>query len=303
MIKKTFCFIFSLLLTLNCLSVFAEKNVLGENISYRTEGSVLYIEGKGDMALTYDYIPEIPWYNIRNDFDTVIIGEGITSIGEGAFSSFSNLKTIKFPETLKKISHSAFISCTSLESVTLPKRLTSIEGGAFAGCENLKSIVIPGSLDFISSDVFFNCFNLKITGISGSYAEKYASERGIPFDASLQASSEIMVKLNGEFLFFDQPPVIVDDRTLVPFRTIFESLGATVEWVSSERKVLAKRGDTEISLIIDSNILNKNGAETKIDAPAKIVNDRTMVPARAVSEALGAMVDWDSVTRTVIIKD
>ncbi len=303
MIKKSLCLIISLIMILSHTSIFAEKKVLSDNITYRTDNSVLYIEGSGDMVLSYDYIPEIPWYDIRNDFDTLIIGEGITSIAEGAFSSFSNLKTIKFPETLKKISHSAFISCTSLENVTFPNRLTSIEGGAFAGCESLKSITIPGSLDFISSDVFFNCFNLTITGIEGSYAEKYAIERNIPFDASLPSPSEIMVKLNGEFLFFDQPPVIMDDRTLVPFRTIFESMGATVEWVAAERKVLAKRNDIEISLIIDGNILNKNGEEITIDAPAKIVNDRTMVPARAVSEALGAMVDWDPVTRTVIIDD
>lgn len=303
MIKKTLCLIISLIIILSSTSVFAEKEVLSNNISYRTENSVLYLEGFGDMSLSYDYIPEIPWYSSRNDFDTIIIGEGITSISEGAFSSFSNLKTIKFPSTLKTIRHSAFISCTSLEEVILPGRLTSIEGGAFAGCESLKNITVPGSVDFISSDVFFNCENLTIIGIPGSYAEKYAEERNIPFNGSLSASAEILVKLNGEFLIFDQPPVIVDDRTLVPFRTIFESLGASVDWIAEERKVVAVRGDIQISLIIDSNILNKNGEEIKIDAPAKIVNDRTMVPARAISEALGASVDWDPVTRTVIIDD
>lgn len=303
MIKKTLCLIISLITILSSASVFAEKEVLGNNISYRTENSVLYLEGTGDMTLSYDYIPEIPWYSIRNDFDTIVIGEGITSIAEGAFSSFSNLKSIKFPETLKTIRHSAFISCTSLEQVVLPNHLTSIEGGAFAGCEALKSIVIPGSLDFISSDVFFNCENLTIIGIPGSYAEEYAKERNISFDGSLLASSEILVKLNGEFLTFDQPPVIIDDRTLVPFRTILEALGASVNWIAEERKVLANRGDIQISLIIDSNVLTKNGIDTEIDVPAKIVNDRTMVPARAISVALGAAVDWDPVTRTVIIDD
>lgn len=302
MIKKILCLIISLLCLSSSVSVFAQEDALGDNLNYKIEGSALYIEGTGDMVLTYEYLTQIPWYSDKDKIDTLILGEGITSVAEGAFSAFSNLKTVSFPSTLQKISHSAFISCMSLESIVLPKRLTRIEGGAFAGCENLKTVTIPGSVDFLSSDVFFNCFNIKIIGIPGSYAEKYSNERNITFEGSLSAD-EIMVKLNGKFLFFDQPPVILDGRTLVPFRSIFEALNAEVNWIPEERKVTAKRGDISVSLVIDTNVLNKNGVDTKIDVPAKIVNDRTMVPARAVSEALNAFVDWDPVTRTVIIED
>ena len=302
-VRATFCLMLTAIVLSGCFCAFAEDKVLGDNITYKVEGTTLTLEGSGDMSLSYDYLTEIPWHNDGKNIETLIVGEGITSIAEGAFSAFTKLQTVVLPETLQVIGTSAFISCTSLEELIIPTRVTKIGVGAFAGCENLETVIIQGGVENISSDAFYDCPYVMIVCIKNSYAHKFAEERNIVFDSSLLPSSEILVKLNGKFLFFDQPPVIVDDRTLVPFRTIFEELGAEVNWIAEERKVLASRDGIEISLVIDSNTLIKNGEEITIDSPAKIVNDRTMVPARAVSEALGAMVDWDPVTRTVLIDE
>ncbi len=112
---------------------------------------------------------------------------------------------------------------------------------------------------------------------------------------------EIQIIVDGVKVEADVPPVIVNDRTLVPVRAIFEALGATVTWDGTTRTVTAVRGADTVQLVIDSNILNKNGTEIEIDVPAKIMDDRTMVPARAVSESFGADVKWDGATRTVAI--
>ena len=201
------------------------------------------------------------------------------------------------------IGPSAFLSCEALEEVILNDRLTKIESGAFAGCELLKTISIPGNVYEISGDAFYNCFDLTIQGIAGSYAEEFAAEHNIPFDASRPLPPDIMVTVNKDILVFDQPPVIVNDRTLVPLRAIFEALGAVVEWDAETRTVTARRGDDTLSLVIDTNIINKNGTAIEIDVPAQIIGDRTMVPVRAISESLGASVDWNANTRTVIIDD
>lgn len=99
----------------------------------------------------------------------------------------------------------------------------------------------------------------------------------------------------------DVYPKIENDRTLVPMRAVFESLNAQVFWDEQSYTVTAKKGDTTISLAIGSNTLYKNGEEIYVDVPAKIENDRTLVPLRVVSESLNCRVDWDGENRIVNI--
>jgi len=112
---------------------------------------------------------------------------------------------------------------------------------------------------------------------------------------------EIRVVIDGKNQIYPQPPVIVNERVLVPLRGIFESLGATVNWESSTQPVTAIKGSTTISLTVGSTVAYKNGVPIILDVPAQIVNERTMVPVRFVSEALGCQVDWIDSKRTVSI--
>ncbi len=112
---------------------------------------------------------------------------------------------------------------------------------------------------------------------------------------------EISVYVDGQKLSFDQPPVIRDDRTLVPLRAIFEAMGAEVSWDAETRTAIAKRGSDNVSIQIDQKQLIKNGDSIELDVAACIINDRTMVPARAIAEAFGANVGWDGTTKTVTI--
>ncbi len=116
-------------------------------------------------------------------------------------------------------------------------------------------------------------------------------------------AQDITVTVNGNAVSFDQPPIIQDSRTLVPLRAIFEAMGASVEWNGETKTVTANRGSDTVSLTIGSNTLYKNDETVTLDVPAQIVNDRTLVPARAVAESFGAFVDWNSETQTVIITD
>ncbi len=113
--------------------------------------------------------------------------------------------------------------------------------------------------------------------------------------------TEISVYVDGQKLSFDQPPVIRDDRTLVPLRAIFEAMGARVDWDEQTRTATAKRGTDEVSIGIDQKQLIKNGNTIELDVAACIINDRTMVPARAIAEAFGADVGWDQATKTVTV--
>ena len=114
-------------------------------------------------------------------------------------------------------------------------------------------------------------------------------------------NDKIKITLNGTELSFDQQPIIVNDRTMVPVRAIFEALGYDVSWDKSKQEVVANGSRGTIVISIGSNYMSVNGNSTYIDSPAIIVNDRTLVPARAISEAAGCSVSWDENTRTVSI--
>ena len=121
---------------------------------------------------------------------------------------------------------------------------------------------------------------------------------------SVSAFAEIPIRIvvGGEKLVTDVNPVIVNGRTLVPLRAIFEALDATVEWNNDTRTVTATKDDTVISLTIGEDVMKVNSADVKLDVAAQIVDDRTMIPVRAVSEALDCVVEWNNDTRTVRIK-
>ena len=114
---------------------------------------------------------------------------------------------------------------------------------------------------------------------------------------------DISVALNGQSISFEQPPIMENGRVLVPLRTIFEALGATVEWEPSTRTVTSKRGNTTVKLTIGNNKLYKNGSAVTIDVPARLVSDHTMIPVRATAEAFGATVEWNDDSKTVTITE
>lgn len=113
--------------------------------------------------------------------------------------------------------------------------------------------------------------------------------------------SLVTVKVANSELEFDQPPIIVEGRTLVPFRAIFEALGANVEWNAENREVIGTRGDNIIKMSIDNPVIEINGERVTLDVPAQIVNSRTMVPIRAISDGLDETVKWNPNTKTVEI--
>ncbi|MDY3928659.1 MAG: stalk domain-containing protein [Clostridia bacterium] len=112
---------------------------------------------------------------------------------------------------------------------------------------------------------------------------------------------DIKVTVNGEYIEFDQPPVIIDDRTMVPVRKIFEKLGAEVKYDEKTSTVYASKTGFELSMRIGDDKYILNNTEKYLDVPAMIINDRTLVPVRAVSESMDCNVEWDNSKRTVVI--
>ncbi|MDP3486560.1 MAG: DUF3798 domain-containing protein, partial [Bacillota bacterium] len=118
---------------------------------------------------------------------------------------------------------------------------------------------------------------------------------------SAQASA-IKLMFDGRYITMDVPPIIQSGRTLVPFRLLFEALGASVGWNEATKTVTGTKGSTTVSLVIGSTNATVNGQAVKLDVAPTIMNGRTLVPVRFVSENLGADVTWVPSQNVVVVR-
>lgn len=133
-----------------------------------------------------------------------------------------------------------------------------------------------------------------------SVARKKLTGTGIEFKP-LVLNDWITVVVDGDYLIFEQPPVIVNGNTQVPMRAIFEKLGSEVLWNAGDKSVTANKGATSVWLQIDNSTAKIKNQEQTLEAAPRMVNGNTMVPLRFVSEALGASVQWDDSKKTITI--
>ncbi len=155
----------------------------GNNLSWMLDSTgTLTIFGSGGMSDFPTYSGP-PWYDSTDDIKSVVIREGVTSIGLGAFYECSNLISVSIPSSVdsignmafygcsslprinipigvKSIRNATFMGCSNLVNVNLPSGITSIEDLAFSGCSNLTSIEIPSGVTFIGESAFYGCDSL-----------------------------------------------------------------------------------------------------------------------------------------------
>ena len=138
----------------------AETGTCGENLTWTLDDAgTLTISGTGAMD---DYSGEspAPWYSYRKNIQSVVLEDGVTTIGKDAFTHCESLSSIAIPNSVTSIGDWAFYGCSSLSSITIPEGVTTIGNRAFHYCTNLSSISIPNSVTSIGGAVFANCTSL-----------------------------------------------------------------------------------------------------------------------------------------------
>ena len=189
-------------------------NLGGANINYAGitwtyNNGTLTISGTGDVD---DYNnSSAPWYDHRYDTTKIVVSNGVTGIGEGAFCYFTELTSVSLPGSLKSIGAYAFRGCSSLKSVVIPDSVTSIgesafyrctalttatvsnsvsmiSYGTFMSCENLISVTIPNSVKSIGEKAFYNCGSLTDVYYKGSTAQWNAVMVGLDNDSLQNAN-------------------------------------------------------------------------------------------------------------------
>ncbi|MCD8238016.1 MAG: copper amine oxidase N-terminal domain-containing protein [Clostridiales bacterium] len=127
----------------------------------------------------------------------------------------------------------------------------------------------------------------------------------LALNVSADEYTEVSLYIAGQEVVTDQPAVIVDNRTMVPVRVIAESIGCLVDWDETTKTVTFTQNGVVASMVIgETSASIAEGdvvSEVEIDSPAVIINSRTMVPVRFISELFGCEVDWNAATKTVSI--
>ena len=181
--KKFVSLLLSAILVVSCLSMITvsatsvvDSGTCGENLTWTLDSEGTFtISGTGKMN-NYYYYGDVPWYMGESDIKAVNVEEGVTSIGDYAFSYCSSLTSVEIPDSVTSIGDCAFCACSSLTSVSIGNSVTSIGVCAFFACSSLTSIEIPDSVTSIGDSAFDNCSSLtsieipdSVTSI-GSYA-------------------------------------------------------------------------------------------------------------------------------------
>ncbi|HJI91482.1 MAG TPA: leucine-rich repeat domain-containing protein [Oscillospiraceae bacterium] len=220
--KKVISIFLSLAMLLSIVSVvdfsaFADVKTgkCGDNVIYSldTETGVLTISGKGNMInyndYDYDNYGNNPFYYRRSNIKTVIIKNGVTSIGDYTFYYCKSLISVTIPDSVTNIGDSAFYYCTRLTSVTIPNSVTNISGYAFYYCTNLTSVTMGNSVTNIGQDAFCECTSLTSITIPNSVT---SIGSGV-FDGCCFTSDNFVNNSNVKIDSFSKPTIVdTDDK-------------------------------------------------------------------------------------------
>lgn len=163
------------ILPVNAITALAANDSCGANLTYKLTSNTddpntytLTIDGEGAM---YDYsnsYTTVPWDAQKSGITSVVIGNGVTSIGDKAFEDCSALKSVSGMKDVTSLGKWAFYKCTSLESFAIPSGVKSIPDCLFYDCSKLNSVTIHDQVVSIGSAAFFGCSILKTLSIPDS---------------------------------------------------------------------------------------------------------------------------------------
>ncbi len=120
----------------------------------------------------------------------------------------------------------------------------------------------------------------------------------LSFSASMEAAdiSDVKIYFNQNKVEFPTPPVIVDDRVVIPARSFLEAMGSGVQWNEEEMQVKIRHKDSTITIYLDDSYAEINGGQVEMSPSATLVNGSTMVPLRFLIECLDLTITWNAET-------
>ena len=151
--RKVFTFI--LALVVGAGTMFADSGKCGDHLTWTLNDGVLTISGTGAM---WDYDSEEPtWTPYIASIKSVVIENGVTSIGSYAFDGCDAMSTVDIPNSVTLVDDAAFARCKALTSITIPDNVTSIGSWAFQDCIALTTVKIGSGVTELGNSAFAEC--------------------------------------------------------------------------------------------------------------------------------------------------
>ena len=258
----------------------------------------------------------------KNNLDpTITLNEGMNTVEVTVYDTYGNYTTKSF-KVLKDTEGPTIILRSDLPQ-TVSSNTFTLKGTVIDSASGISTLMVNNHSIAVTLD---GNFELQLTLTQGTntitieavdkLGNKTTKTVTLSYNTSQSKSYIITLKVGDPHIAINgieknidaqgSKPIIKNSRTLVPIRVIIESLGGTVEWDNTQKKVTITLGYNTIELWIGNPIAKVNGVDTPIDSTnskvvPEIINGRTYLPLRFISENLGASVDWDSKTQTITI--
>jgi photosystem II stability/assembly factor-like uncharacterized protein len=265
-----------------------------ESVAIATEGGVFFVENYGTT-----------WEKLQGG-----TAPNIVNTCAFAYSDWSQIYAATYEEGFFKKQISRKVTVTATEDGTIsPSGIVEVPFGGWLNFTMTPKEGYKVKELYLGTRRFDPYTSFKVIEIAVNITFKAVFEK-----IAVEKKETIIIlqignmnfTVNGETKSLDSPPIIKNGRTLLPIRAIIESLDGSVGWDSNDKKVTITLGLNKIELWIGKNTAMVNGASKPIDSDntnvvPEIINGRTMLPVRFVTENLGCEVLWDGTTKTITI--
>ncbi|MBQ3110728.1 MAG: leucine-rich repeat protein [Clostridia bacterium] len=236
-----------------------------KNEYFSIEDGIIFNKEKTELIMALPYLT-----------GTVVVPEGMTEVPYKAFSN-SSVETVIMHDNITAIRYGAFHNCSNLKNITIPDKVTDLGEYTFTNCNRLKTVILGNELKYLYRSAFYNC----------------------KIDTLVIKAEDVIIEREEDARFgrLGTPGIAYSTFHNTTIGTIYGYEGSDAEKYANEMGIEFIPIDEEITIKI-------NSAEIECDTSPYIKNNRTMVPMRAIFEALGAEVSWDDATKTAIgVKD